>query len=151
MVGTHRAPNGKEGEVTNNDMQAIHKALEERFLRESDDICNNLRFVQPEVMFAAVESSIDSEYKREESGATLVQKAIQEAWKELPFKDEEYPTTWLRFEAFLNQNHAKCIVGADRVQQRAKDCGIGIEDEKEIEDALSFFHDIGTIVYLSKH
>ena len=151
-MGTHRAP-GKGKEISEADMHQIREALEERFV-QSSDIANDLRYVsaKAKIMFAAVESSIDSEYEtaRQESGARVVQEAIQLAWDELPFK-EEYPTTWLRFEAFLNHKHNSRILKLDVIQQAAKHYGIGEDDEREIHDALGFFHDIGAIVYLSKY
>ena len=159
MVGTHRAPEGKR-EITEDDMRRINAALGERYI-DGSEIVNDLRRADPnaEVWFAAVENSIDQpeESARQKSGAHSVQKAIHQAWDDLPFKTEEYPTTWLRFEAFLNRKRNTAIKKVDIVIKKvdivrrdARDYGIGEDDEKDIDIALGFFHDTGTIVYMSK-
>ena len=152
LVGTHRAPEGKR-EITEDDMKRINAALGERYI-DGSEIVNDLRRADPnaEVWFATVENSIDQpdERARKKSGASSVQKAIHQAWDDLPFKKEEYPTTWLRFEAFLNRKRDTAIVKVDTVRRAARDYGIGEDDEKDIDIALGFFHDTGTIVYLSK-
>ena len=152
MVGTHRAPKGKR-EITEDDMRRINDALGEKYIEDSD-IMNDLRRADPkaEIWFAAVENSIDQPEKsaRKKSGARSVQEAIHQAWDDLPFKTDKFPTTWLRFEAFLNRKRDTAIVKVDTVRRAALDYGIGEDDEKDIDIALGFFHDTGTIVYLSK-
>lgn len=104
--------------------------------------------------FCAIENSIDGceDTARRESGASSLQEAIHQAWDDLPFKDEMYPTTWLRFEAYLSQEHQQPLVNAKTIHQKARDVfGIGEDDERDIELALTFFHDTGTIVYASEY
>ena len=154
LVGTHRAPKGKE-RVTEENMHCIDEALKRECIRHRV-ILNDLYCADPtdQNWFAAIESSIDGteESARKESGASSLQKAIHQAWNDLPFKDEEYPTTWLRFEAFLidHRKQNTPIVEVAMIRKVAREYGIGEEDEGGIELALGFFHDTGTIVYLSK-
>ena len=155
LVGTHRSPNGV-APLTDEELLLIDKALTEECICHSS-ILNELYRADfsGKLWFAAVENSIDGreENDRERSGAKSLQKAIHCAWNALPFKDEEYPTTWLRFEAFLNRmrNQGTRLVDAETIRQTARDeYGIGEENEADVELALGFFHDTGTIVYSSK-
>ena len=154
LVGTHKAPDERK-KISEEEMVEIHEALQKQFVR--GDIANDLRYVYPKPsdggrVFAAVENSADGkeESVRHESGAVLVQSEIQKAWEQLPFKDEEYPTTWLIFEAFLNRRRTSHFANLDDIKQIARQCHIGEEDEEEIELALGFFHDTGTLVYMSE-
>ena len=161
LVGTHKAPNGKP-EISEKDMADISEALYDRFVLNSD-IANDLRFVYPSSstdgnasrecrVFAAVENSRDrdDEISRRESGAVLVQKEIHGAWNDLPFKDEVYPTSWLRLEAFFKRTQEKGITTYKEIKEVARNYNIGQDDEDELKLALTFFHDTGTIVYFSK-
>ena len=160
LVGTHRAPS-KEQAITKKAMIKIEAYLKEKF--NCGPIFNDLRFVYPNEenesnegdekngkVFAAVENSIDSPdpKAREESGAALIQSEIQKAWDDLPFKGEQYPTTWLRFEAELHSMNR--ISKLDDIKKLALDFHIGENGEEEIELALGFFHDTGALIYFSK-
>jgi ankyrin repeat protein/GTPase SAR1 family protein len=152
LVGTHRSPNGV-APLADEELLLVDKALS--ICHPS--ILNELyrADLSGKLWFAAVENSIDGreENDREESGAKSLQKAIHCAWNDLPFKDEEYPTTWLRFEAFLNRMRSQGtpLVNAETIRQTARDeYGIGEENEADVELALGFFHDTGTIVYPRK-
>ena len=160
LVGTHQIPKGKQ--ITDEDMEFIDTELSKRFLNDTP-ILNDMYRADPrgKLWFAAVENSIDGQDKhdRDRSGATSLQESIHKAWNELPFKDEEYPTTWLRFETFLNEKRTlnvssmstSCIVDVTLIRDTAREVyGIGQEDEEDIELALGFFHDTGTIVYPSE-
>ena len=153
LVGTHRCPSGGEA-VTQEQLREIDEMLEEMF--SGTQVLNDL-FKSGETWITPVENSLDGPEQREESGATTLQKAIRDAWNELPFRDEAYPTTWLRFEAYLQRKRhlgeqsRALIVNASDIRQTAKeDYGIGEEKEEDIEMALGFFHDTGTIVYPRK-
>ena len=160
LVGTHRDPS-KEQTITKEGMIKIEKYLEKKF--SHGPISNDLRFVYPiednesdeddekkGEVFAAVENSIDSPKPkaREESGASLIQSEIQKAWDDLPFKGEQYPTTWLRFEAKLHRMTP--ISRLDDIKKLALDFHIGENGEEEVELALGFFHDTGALIYFSK-
>lgn len=150
LVGTHRAPRGKQP-VTEDVMRDIDKTLEKECV--CSHVINDLYRAGDEYWFCAIENSIDGhdESARRESGASSLQEAIHHAWDNLPFKNEMYPTNWLRFEAYLNQEHNKPIVNASEIHWVARESyGIGEDDERDIELALEFFHDTGTIVYASE-
>ena len=154
LVGTHLSPNRVP--LTDEELLRIDKALHEECSCHPS-ILNELyrADLSGKLWFAAVENSIDGreEDNRKESGAKSLQKAIHCAWNDLPFKDEEYPTTWLRFEAFLNRMRSQGtpLVDAETIRQTARnEYGIGEGNEDDVELALGFFHDTGTIVYPSK-
>ena len=156
LVGTHRAPNGV-APLTDEDLLSIDEAFIDEFARHRS-IQNNVYRADPsgKFWFAAVENSMDGceESDRKGSGASSLQEAIHCAWNNLPFKKEEYPTTWLRFEAFLNDIRTRetPIVNAETIRQTAREeYGIGEENKEDVELALGFFHDTGTIVYPSKY
>ena len=152
LVGTHR---GKDKEKLTTDMQIVDKELRQYI--EQPPVLNNMYKANPsvDIWFAAIENSIDGkeETARQESGASSLQETIRAAWNELPFKDEWYPSTWLLFEAYLNNQRgtATPIVSVASIKDTAKEkYGIGVDDDKDAELALGFFHDTGTIVYPSK-
>ena len=150
LVGTHRSPPGQEP-ISDEELSKIDAKLCELF--KNTPILDDVFRAGDTVWTAAIESSLDGEDQREESGASPLQKAIHEAWNELPFKDEAYPTTWLRFEAFLQRKRGTDtqIVEASSIKKEAKEkFGIGDENEEDIELALGFFHDIGSLVYPSE-
>ena len=188
LVGTHKAPSGGR-KVSEEEMEKIHTSLDEKV---QGCIKNDLCYVCPDPndskkkrIFAAVENSADGEEEQRESGALLVKSEILKAWDGLPFKNEVYPTSWLRFEAFLNslriendpcvqqeskqsdvslvqssefqtlkdllfKDGRRDIIRLECVKEIAKKCHIGEEDEDEIELALVFFHETGTLVYMSE-
>ena len=188
LVGTHKAPSGGK-KISEEEMEKIHTSLDEKV---QGCIKNDLCYVCPDPndskkkrIFAAVENSADGEEEQRESGALLVKSEILKAWDGLPFKNEVYPTSWLRFEAFLNslriendpcvqqeskqsdvslvqssefqtlkdllfKDGRRDIIRLECVKEIAKKCHIGEEDEDEIELALVFFHETGTLVYMSK-
>ena len=152
LVGTHR---GKENEKLTTDMQIIDKELRQYI--EQPPVLNNMYKANPslDIWFAAVENSIDGKEggAPQESGASSLQETIRAAWNELLFNDELYPSTWLLFEAYLNDQRgtATPIVSVASIKDTAKEkYGIGVDDDKDTELALGFFHDTGTIVYPSK-
>lgn len=150
LVGTHRSPK-REKPVTEEYMRDIDKALEG--VCACCHVINDLYRAGGKYWFSAIENSIDGceESEREESGANSLQNAIYKAWNDLPFKDEVYPTTWLRFEAYLNQEHEIPIIDAAEIHRVARETfGIGEDNENDTELALEFFHDTGTIVYASE-
>ena len=153
LVGTHRCP--KEKDMPDEDLKYISDEIKCRYMTGTP-VLNDMYRADPSERknwFAAVENSIDGrdEEDRKKSGACSLQESIHAAWNELPFKKEEYPTTWLRFEAHLIQKRDKAIVDAEEIRKIARDTyGIGEEMEEDIEMALGFFHDTGTIVYPSE-
>ena len=146
LVGTHRG----EETLNKDDMQSIDKKLKQYI--EGTPLYNDMYRAGGDVWFAAVENSIDGEKERDrqESGASSLQVSIRDAWNDLPFKNEEYPSTWLLFEEYLHQKRhmAHPIVSADSIKSIANE-KFGIEDE-DLELALGFFHDTGTITYPSR-
>ena len=82
------------------DLQYISDEIK-RWYMTGTPVLNDMYRADPsgKIWLAAVENSIDGrdEKAREKSGAFSLQKSIHGAWNELPFKNEEYPTTWLRF------------------------------------------------------
>ena len=150
LVGTHSNPPG-EDPITDEDLAKIDAKLIGMF--ESTPIFNDMFRAEDKLWIAAVENSLDQQPRREESGAVSLQRAIHDAWNDLPFKNEQYPTTWLLFEAYLQERRSEStpIVDAKSMKEAAREkFGIGEEEEEDIEMALGFFHDIGTIVYPSK-
>jgi len=159
LVGTHMSPEqGKH--ITEDELKQIHKLLKKAFYNRSGDpqcrFANHLQFPGPENrIFAAIENSFDGPDERTVSGAEALQQKLTQASKSLEFLNEEFPILWLRFEALLirlreavQQRKASQVVKLTDVRNLALQCGI--EDQEEIDQALLFFHDTGTIICLSK-
>ena len=149
LVGTHR------GSMDRANMKIIDNKLREKI--EGTLPFNDIykADAESEFLFASVENSIDGkdENDRRDSGASSLQETIHNAWNELPFKNEEYPSIWLLFEAYLNQlcGTTNPIVSVASIKDAAKEkYGIGEDSDEYAELALGFFHDTGTIFYPSK-
>ena len=160
LVGTHRSPkNGRQ--LTKDDLKQVHDELEKVFYSEDKRsvTCNHLCFIcdgKEKQIFAAVENSLDKAEERAASGITTLQEELDRISKDLPFLDEQYPILWLRFERGLLQLREQYIRRSKRILplvklEEVKRMGqaYGIE-ASDVDIALRFFHDTGTIVYLSK-
>jgi len=161
LVGTHMSPkNPKQGKpITEEKLQQIHGLLEDTFYSRSGDphkrFANHLQFPGPNKrIFAAIENSFDGSNERDNSGAKALQQKLMQTYMSLEFLKEKFPILWLRFEALLirlrearQQREASQVVKLADVRNLAKQCGI---DQDDIDHALLFFHDTGTIICLSK-
>ena len=162
LVGTHMSPkNPEQGKhITEDELQKIHALLENAFYSRSGDpqsrFANHLQFPGPSNrIFAAIENSFDKSDERKKSGAGALQQKLTQTSENLEFLKEEYPILWLRFEALLirlrearQHSEASQVVKLAKVRNLALQCGI--EDQEQIDQALLFFHDTGTIICLSK-
>ena len=164
LVGTHMSPkNPEQGKcITEDELQKIHELLESAFYSRSGDpqsrFANHLQFPGPSNrIFAAIENSFDKSTsdERKKSGAKALQQKLTQTSENLEFLKEEYPILWLRFEALLirlrearQHSEASQVVKLADVRNLALQCGI--EDQEQIDQALLFFHDTGTIICLSK-
>ena len=142
LVGTHR------GSMDRADMKIIDNKLRKKI--EGTQLFNDIykADAESEFLFASVENSIDGkdENDRRDSGASSLQETIHNAWNELPFKKEKYPSIWLLFEAYLNQlcGTTNPIVSVASIKDAAKEkYGIGEDSDEYAELALRFFHDTG--------
>ena len=161
LVGTHMSPkNPEQGKrITEGELQRIHKLLENAFYSDPQSrFAHHLQFPGPSNrIFAAVENSFDKSTpdERMKSGAKALQQKLTQTSENLEFLKEEYPILWLRFEALLirlrearQHSEASQVVKLADVRNLALQCGI--EDQEQIDQALLFFHDTGTIICLSK-
>ena len=161
LVGTHMSPKNLEQgkKITEEGLEQIHQLLEGTFYDDDhhNRFANHLQF--PGLnnrIFAAIENSYDGPDERKASGAEALQQKLTETSKCFEFLKEEYPLLWLRFEAQLmrmreekQQAKTSQVVKRSEVIQCAQQCGI--IDQEEIDLALQFFHDTGTITCLGKH
>ena len=155
LVGTHRSPKDREDgrQITKDELEKIHELLLDTFYTHDTHsrYVNHLQFLGDRI-FAAIENSCDGRGERETSGAEALQQALTQTSKDLKFLEEEYPLLWLRFEAKLIQmreeEKTSQVVKLSDVIKCAQQCGI--LDLEQIYLALNFFHDTGTIIWLSK-
>ena len=159
LVGTHMSPkNPEQGKrITEGELQKIHELLENVFYSDPQSrFANHLQFPGPSNrIFAAIENSFDGPDDRMHSGAKVLQQKLTQVSKSLDFIKEEYPILYLRFEEFLirlretqRERKASQVVKLAEVRKLARQCGI--EHQEQIDQALLFFHDTGTIICLSK-
>ena len=161
LVGTHMSPKNLEQgkQITEEGLEQIHKLLKDTFYDDDhhNRFANHLQF--PGLnnrIFAAIENSYDGPDERKASGAEALQQKLTQTSQCLEFLKEKYPLLWLRFEAQLmrmreekQQGKTSQVVKRSEVIQCAQQCGI--MEEEEINLALQFFHDTGTITCLGKH
>ena len=155
LVGTHKSPKDCEDgrQITDVELEKIHELLLDTFYNNDTQnrYVNHLQFLGDRI-FAAIENSCDGRDERETSGAEALQQALTQTSKDLKFLEEEYPLLWLGFEAKLIQmrkeEKTSQVVELSDVKECARQCGI--LDPEQIYLALDFFHDTGTIIWLSK-
>lgn len=158
LVGTHMSPKNLEQgkQITEDELEQIHKMLKKTFYYSDPRFANHLQFPGPnDRIFAAIENSYDGSDERKASGAEALQQKLTRTSECLEFLKEKYPLLWLRFEAQLmrmreekQRGNTSQVVKLPEVIRCAQQCGI--VDEEEIDLALQFFHDTGTITCLGK-
>ena len=157
LVGTHMFPEqGKQ--ITEDELEQIHQLLKDTFYDDDQHnrFANHLQFPGPNNrIFAAIENSYDGPDERKASGAEALQQKLTQTSQCLEFLKEKYPLLWLRFEAQLmrmreekQRRKTSQVVKRSEVIYCAHQCGI--MDQEEIDLALQFFHDTGTITCLGK-
>ena len=163
LVGTHKNPK-EEGStpITEDLHKKINERLSKLFFDDENSRCiNHLHHMSgistKSDIFAAVENSNDGleEDERKLSGAKALQEELQMVSQRLKFLKEPYPILWLLFEKnliqlrdSLKQRNQSAIVNLATVEDLAHRCRI--EDTKEINVALKFFHEVGKICCLGK-
>ena len=152
----------------------VHNELKKLFYEKNDRIVNDLHLVEVNVcnIFTPIENSDEerrksglrlvdakpceiytpienSEEDRERSGIIVLQEELRSTSKILPFIKEVYPNVWLQLEdALIRMREKTSVVSLNEVKDIAdKDYGIQAE---ELDVALNFFHDTGTIIFLSE-
>ena len=148
LVGTHCNPGNGKRALTPQDLHKIEEKLREE-LEEDDRCVNHLRKTKPVCLFTAVENSLPR--KDLNSGALPLQDHLSSITKSLDFLEEVYPVSWLRFEARLIKmgqatTQRGCVLESE-VAEEAKRRGV---IEESLDDALTFFHDTGKLILLSK-
>lgn len=170
LVGTHKYL------LSSADLKRVHSELKKLFYEKNDRIVNDLHLVEINFcdIFTFIETSEEntrkscldsveakpceifdpienSEENRERSGIMVLQEELKSTSKILPFMEEVYPIDWLQLEDALirmREGTSTCIVSLNEVKEIAyKDYGIQAE---ELDTPLNFFHDTGTIIFLSE-
>ena len=168
LVGTHKYL------LSSSDLMRVHNELKKLFYEKNDRIVNDLHLVEVNVcnIFTPIENSDEerrksglhlvdakpceiytpienSEEDRERSGIIVLQEELRSTSKILPFIKEVYPNVWLQLEdALIRMREKTSVVSLNEVKDIAdKDYGI---QAKELDAALDFFHDTGTIIFLSE-
>ncbi len=175
LIGTHRAPkNPAQGRpIQPEELSEINEKLKRVFyLNDKYHRCvNHLQFVACDfpteddnmAVFTAVENSMDRQDQRETSGANSLQRALHKLCSvkkargdksdvPLPFLEDDHPILWLRFEERLTNErghrpNASMVAHLEEVVKFGRQCGIA--EGKDMDTALDFFHDTGTIILLS--
>ncbi len=155
-------------ECSKDDLKKIDEKFEKELIKKEG--CNSVKHIYPVKecggpcnYFIPVENSIDKlvkgkEYLKE-SGTKLLQdliKTMSSSPEILPFLNEVHPIKWLKFEerlkaeeqAKIHRNDKCQIMKIEDVKQLALKSGIADPQQQDL--ALTFFHDTGKIIYLSK-
>ena len=149
MVGTHRDTPHEENKLNEKVMEEINREMSKRLF------CNKrwVEHIQPPAVGKMLTAIENSENEAEKSGAKLLLEMLPTAASQLEFLEEEYPIKWLKFEEELFRMRRRVakpgIVELSKVHDLAKTSGIVHEDQFDL--ALTFLHDLGTIVYPSKN
>ncbi len=157
LVGTHSAA------ITKEQLLDIDSELRNEFDR-IDSCKRHIRYVdcsfsneREEAIFSPVENSMDGKENWEASGAKALHEELMKiCYSEehrLPFLNEDYPVVWLDFEKKLISERKKrtnmsMIVKWEIVEELAQSCRF--TNEKQLQTAVQFFHDTGTLICLRK-
>lgn len=146
LVGTHRGPANGLRTITDDELDKIDKALRKEL--DEDSRCKNHLFeTESGRIFSAVENS---SREIDKSGVRPLQQQLTCISQKLPFLDEEYPVTWIRFQEQLIRmekggERNECLTTKEILHKTAEAC-----DVTNPNDALRFFHDTGLLVLLGK-
>ncbi len=150
LVGTHRAC------ITEEQLLDIDVKLCDEF----HHMDANIRYVdcsfsdkRKSAIFSPVENSLDGKGNWKASGAKYLHEELMKICcsekHRLDWLNDDYPVVWLDFERKLlserrKRSNVSKIVKWEKVEELAQCCSIG--SRKELETAVQFFHDTGTII-----
>ena len=145
LVGTHRGPypglNGNKRLYPLTPEQ--EKTIDESMTKNFDKDCYVLRVSWlGDKMIAMVESSLTGVG----SGANVIRQKLLELGDRYPGNNDDLPTSYLRLEAkIFKERKENNLISRKEVERWAREYGI---DDPTV--ALTFFHDIGSIIDPSK-
>ena len=142
LVGTHRGPyRGHNGKKRLDPLTAEQKkTIDSIMTKNFDKDCYDLRVSWPgrDKIIAMVENSLTGD----RSGANVIRQKLLELGDRYPGNNDDLPTSYLRLEAKIFKERKKNnLISRKEVEGWAKEFGI---DDPTV--ALTFFHDIGTII-----
>ena len=144
LVGTHRGPypgihgNDHLDPLTSEQQDTIYTIMEDNFDKE----CYASRvswFEMDKKIVAMVENSLTGD---DDSGANVIRQKLLELGDQYPGNNDDLPTSYLHLEhKIFQERKQRNLISRKEVVGWAKEYGI---DDPAV--ALTFFHDIGTII-----
>ena len=146
LVGTHRGP--YPGHNGNDRLYLLtpeqEKTIYSIMIKNFDKYCYDLRvsWFEGNKIIAMVESSL----KGDKSGVNIIRQKLLELGERYPGNNDDLPISYLRLEAKIFEERRKNnLILCKKVEEWAREYGID-----DLTIALTFFHEIGTIIDPSK-
>jgi len=154
FVGTHRGPyagsNGNDQlvQVTQEQEETIQKIMNENFCNEC--YIPRISLFKDDKLFTMVENSIRSDEEQDDredgSGTSIIRKKLFQLGDRYPGNNDDLPISYLRLEQkIFEERKNNSLIFREEVEGWAREFGI---DDPTV--ALTFFHDVGTIIDPSK-
>lgn len=149
LVGTHRGPypgicgDSKLDQLTLEQEKSIHNIIKDNFNKQC--YAGQISWFEmhdgsdgSEIIIAMVENSL----RGKESGADVIRQKLLELGDQYPGNNDDLPTSYLRLEHKIFEKRKKTtLTTREEVAGWAREFGV---DDPSV--ALTFFHDIGTII-----
>lgn len=155
FVGTHRGPypgsthgNDRLVQLTQEQEEIIQKIIKENFCKEC--YIPRISFFEDDKIFTMVENSIRSDGEQDDredgSGANIIRQKLLQLGDKYPGNNDDLPISYLRLEhKIFDERKQNSLISREEVVGWARVFGI---DDPTV--ALTFFHDVGTIIDPSK-
>ena len=146
LVGTHRGPylgirgNDRLDVLTSEQQDTIHTIMEDNF----DKICyaSRISWCKTDKMDDTIVAMVENSQRGNDSGANVIQQKLLELGDQYPGNNDNLPTSYLRLELkIFKERKQRNLISRKEVVGWAREYGI---DDPAV--ALTFFHDIGTII-----
>ena len=150
LVGTHRGPYpGSHGNkcldaLTSEEQENIHTIMKDNF----DKRCyvSRVSWFELDAMDEKIVAMVENSLTGVDGGANVIRQKLFELGDQYPGNNDDLPTSYLRLEhKIFEERKQKNLISRKEVMRWAREYGI---DDPTV--ALTFFHDIGTIIDPSK-
>ena len=146
LVGTHRGPypgfhgNDHLNPLTSEQEEIICKVMEDNFDKEC--YASQISWFENDEIDGGIFAMVENSLRGDDSGANAIRNKLLELGDKYPGNNDDLPTSYLRLEQKIFKERKQNTMISHKVV-------VGWASEFGIDDptvALTFFHDIGTII-----
>ena len=150
LVGTHRGPypgihgNDRLDLLKSEQQETIYRIMEDYF----DKYCyaSRVSWYKMDEEKETIVTMVENSQRGKDSGGNVIRQKLLDLGDQYPGNKDDLPTSYLRLEhKIFEERKQKNLISREKVMGWAREYGI---DDPAV--ALTFFHDIGTIIDPSK-